>query len=321
MTENVKTLHFKLQFNDFEHYAQTVIGWGLDFTQLDSGRFEADLHQIVTPDTIVAETRFNRNLSQKGDLPEGMTSFGILAENTAPCLWRNEEMSFDRLVVFPQGGELDASSFAGFHCYAFSIANHLLTERLQWEDQPDLNKLLKHGGVVKGAPERLLKLRHFFKQLFLHVENNPELIHSQPFQKNLSDEVFRHTLGILCAREKNNESLPFRKHAQLIRNIEPWLLETLHENHSVHDLCNTFQVNERTLLRIFMQWYGVSPKQYLLALRLNNVRKELYQASPLLDKVTDIANRWDFWHMGHFAMIYQRQFGELPSETLASGRH
>ena len=316
MDETVKTLHFKSHLKDFEQYAQTIIGWGLDFSQLDCGRFEADLHQIVTPDIIIAETRFNRKLSQKGSLPEGMTSFGILAANATPCLWRKEEMGAESLVVFQQGGELDATSLAGFHSYAFSISNQILIERLHLEKQPSLNALLKRGGAVKGKPDKIFALRHFFEQLFLQVESNPALIHTQPFQKKLSDEVCRHIFDILRAQENNNVSLQFRKQAQLIRNIEPWLLETLPENHSVHDICNAFKVNERTLLRIFMQWYGISPKQYLLSLRLNRVRKELFQASPLQKKVTDIANCWDFWHMGHFAMLYKRQFGELPSETL-----
>jgi AraC family ethanolamine operon transcriptional activator len=31
--------------------------------------------------------------------------------------------------------------------------------------------------------------------------------------------------------------------------------------------------------------------------------------------VQDIAARWGFWHLSHFANDYRRMFGELPSET------
>jgi AraC family transcriptional regulator, ethanolamine operon transcriptional activator len=37
----------------------------------------------------------------------------------------------------------------------------------------------------------------------------------------------------------------------------------------------------------------------------------------LAGTIGDIANTWGFWHMGQFAADYRRQFGELPSETLA----
>jgi len=32
--------------------------------------------------------------------------------------------------------------------------------------------------------------------------------------------------------------------------------------------------------------------------------------------IADLANEWGFWHMGQFAKDYQRQFGELPRDTL-----
>ncbi|GHU15365.1 hypothetical protein AGMMS50225_28560 [Betaproteobacteria bacterium] len=37
---------------------------------------------------------------------------------------------------------------------------------------------------------------------------------------------------------------------------------------------------------------------------------------PALDTVGDIAARWGFWHLSHFAADYKEMFGELPSDTL-----
>jgi AraC family ethanolamine operon transcriptional activator len=48
---------------------------------------------------------------------------------------------------------------------------------------------------------------------------------------------------------------------------------------------------------------------------LAGIREELRRSGPPV-KVHHVANRWGFWHMGQFARDYQRQFGELPSETL-----
>jgi len=78
-------------------------------------------------------------------------------------------------------------------------------------------------------------------------------------------------------------------------------------------------INERTLRRIFIEWYGVSPQQYLLAIRLNGVRKELIKPHSQTTLINDVASRFGFWHMGRFASYYKRQFSELPSETLSRG--
>jgi AraC family ethanolamine operon transcriptional activator len=74
--------------------------------------------------------------------------------------------------------------------------------------------------------------------------------------------------------------------------------------------------SERTLRRGFRERFGVSPKAYLLAQRLIDVRRTLRTADPDATLVADVANRFGFWHMGQFAADYRKHFGELPSQTL-----
>jgi AraC family ethanolamine operon transcriptional activator len=56
--------------------------------------------------------------------------------------------------------------------------------------------------------------------------------------------------------------------------------------------------------------------QYLRAIRLNSARRELRDGNPAIMQVQDIAARWGFWHLSHFASDYRTMFGELPSDTL-----
>lgn len=84
---------------------------------------------------------------------------------------------------------------------------------------------------------------------------------------------------------------------------------------TVSDLCAYAGVSAPTLYRGFMERFGVSPKRYLQCRMLAGIREELRRSGPPV-KVHHVANRWGFWHMGQFARDYQRQFGELPSETL-----
>ena len=89
---------------------------------------------------------------------------------------------------------------------------------------------------------------------------------------------------------------------------------------TVTDLCRVAGANPRTLRRAFVDRYGVAPKAYLQAYRLNGVHKELVKARTSRTHVADAANRWGFWHMGQFAADYRRMFGELPSKTLRRRR-
>ena len=88
---------------------------------------------------------------------------------------------------------------------------------------------------------------------------------------------------------------------------------------TIKDICRASGASYRTLNYAFLDRFGVAPKQYLQAVRLDGVRKDLRRDEPDVT-VSNIANNWGFWHMGQFAADYKRQFGELPSETLRRDR-
>ena len=101
--------------------------------------------------------------------------------------------------------------------------------------------------------------------------------------------------------------------AQAIAHVRARRREPL----TVTALCRAAGVSERTLRRAFAERLGVSPKAYLIAHRLNGVRKDLRSASLRNESVTvsRIARRWGFRHRGQLAEAYRTAFGELPSET------
>jgi len=92
------------------------------------------------------------------------------------------------------------------------------------------------------------------------------------------------------------------------------------ESFTVEELCLATGASLRTLRRAFGERFSVSPKAYLQAYRLNGARRALRRSEPASTKVADVAGGFGFWHMGKFAADYRRQFGELPSRTLAGAR-
>ncbi len=314
-------LQIQSRFGSFEEFSQTLQGWGTEFTQIDCGLFCADIHQVVTPEVIILDASLNRRLIQCGTQPTGMRSFVIMAESATPFIWRKQEVTKDCLMVFPKGAELDASSLGGFHVYTLSLAEHLVEERLFQKMNPALTIKLNQGGLWKVKTSKLQALRCFVVSVTSEVKKRPELLTQPGFRQRLCDELLSYIFDSLNFSQEKILSLPFRKHARIVQGIEEWVREADTDGFSVNNLCKTLHVNERTLQRIFEQWYGVSPQQYLLAIRLNGVKRELRGGFAATTKISDIANLWGFWHMGKFAYYYRRQFFELPSETLASHRH
>jgi AraC family ethanolamine operon transcriptional activator len=103
----------------------------------------------------------------------------------------------------------------------------------------------------------------------------------------------------------------FRRTIELLHGLTPG------ENPSVSEICKAINCSISTLERAFREELGVGPKGYLLTQRLNAVRRDLLNADPD-ERVSQIAIRWGFWHMGKFAADYRLAFGELPSQSLSA---
>jgi AraC family ethanolamine operon transcriptional activator len=75
-------------------------------------------------------------------------------------------------------------------------------------------------------------------------------------------------------------------------------------------------LSRRTLQNACQEVIGMSPVQYLRALRLSEARRMMQSAR----SVTEVATQFGFWHLGYFSRDYQMMFDELPSKTLQRWR-
>ena len=85
------------------------------------------------------------------------------------------------------------------------------------------------------------------------------------------------------------------------------------------ELCGVLHVSRRTLQYCFEYAYDTTPQNYLRALRLNGVRRELSARERGSTTIHQVASSWGFWHMSQFAQDYRTLFGVLPSDTLLAG--
>lgn len=89
------------------------------------------------------------------------------------------------------------------------------------------------------------------------------------------------------------------------------------ESLEVNDICESIHVSRRTLQYSFTEISGITPRNYLRILRLNNAYRNLLNASG--ESIQNIAMDAGFNHIGRFSQYYKEFFGELPSETVRRG--
>jgi AraC-like DNA-binding protein len=86
------------------------------------------------------------------------------------------------------------------------------------------------------------------------------------------------------------------------------------------DLCAELDISDRSLRRLFVDYFGMSPGRYLKLLRLNQARRALRSVEQPAANVTEVGMRYAFFDLGRFAADYRGLFGELPSSTLRKAR-
>lgn len=101
-----------------------------------------------------------------------------------------------------------------------------------------------------------------------------------------------------------------------VQHAEQILRATYDGPLSISHIAQQLQVGLRSLELDFRAVYGLSPRAYLMRLRLQRAQERLLAADPC-DSVTRIALDCGFSHLGRFAGAYRAEFGESPRQTLA----
>jgi len=99
-----------------------------------------------------------------------------------------------------------------------------------------------------------------------------------------------------------------------IRDILQHIERQLCQRVSIEELATKYGTSSRTIHRYFKS-RGISVGTYIRQARLQLARQMLCSPAPR-ETVTSIALKCGFNNLGHFAKYYQKEFGELPSETL-----
>lgn len=102
-----------------------------------------------------------------------------------------------------------------------------------------------------------------------------------------------------------------------VRQAVDFIERHLSESLTMTDIAEYVGVSVRSIQQGFHDELGVTPMAYLRDRRLERVREELTDAD-IGDgvTVTAVAERWGFTHLGSFAALYRKRWGESPSQTL-----
>lgn len=146
--------------------------------------------------------------------------------------------------------------------------------------------------------------------------NQPEHTRHPRWVASLEETLIHH----LLLTQPNNYSdrllhRPTTVAPRQVRAAGEFIRANLQEPLTLAEIAAAAGSSVRSLSDAFQEHYQQSPIAYVRQCRLEAVHDELRQAEPGV-RVTDIALRWGFNHLGRFSALYRERFGESPLETL-----
>jgi AraC family ethanolamine operon transcriptional activator len=294
-------------------------GWDAEFYQLSRGLLRGEYRVLELPGLQLHWTSYDRVVKIQGTAPPGTLAFGLdfVSEGSIRFCGHQAISRGDIILAHPAQDPFSLVT-ANRHDYGvvlldldtFNNSGCTLYHQELWN-------ILQGNQALRAQPGHLIRIKALIKNIFEQLATSPEAILERPrVQKAITQELTEGMLALICSKESlipEKVSPGFRREA-VGRALE-YIQSNLDKPLSLVDICEAAGASSRTLLYGFRDMTGLSPKAYLKARRLNEVRRDLLNgAAPT---VGEIADRWGFWHLNHFGRDYKAMFGELPSETLA----
>ena len=310
-------------FTDFEDFTENLRGWNNEFRQLDKGKFRGELLQVLSDSVLITYGSSNRRLEMQGLSTKNMKTFGIPFKTDMPIVWQRKRLENYSIQSYGEYNEFKAVTPEGFTTHTVAISEALIGQICKEQDLPELEKKLNNPVSFTINPHYYQKLQRKIYTIIQSVSKNPICLNNAGMRTEIENEIPKLLLKTLASSHLRTRRPLSGKGEFAIKKVSDYIAEfekEIHDPITVSDLCKIIGVSERTLQYAFREQFGISPKTYLQARRLNAVRKELRIADPSSLNVNEVVHRWGFWHMGQFAADYKNLFGELPSETLQKQR-
>jgi AraC family ethanolamine operon transcriptional activator len=301
---------------DADAHAESLEKWQQSYDQLTAGRFHGVLREIWLGDMQLFRETTNQAVLQRGRAWSGAGTFGVPLDMDADGFFCGQVLGINGILSFGQNQNFELRTPRSFdvvgiavnaNCYR-SIVEPTPTEL------PD-----EQTGKPRVLPcnEHLRELRALLVDIFDALDADPLRLEAPQIQKTLRSALVGHLQASVPPMSTMPAPLPnsFARKA-IVERARDHVLGNLHEPVTIGELCEHLGISRRTLQYCFQEVIGTNPVDFLRAIRLNSVRRELRAASHGSLQIADVAARWGFWHLSHFASDYRAMFGELPSDTL-----
>lgn len=304
------------EFHDFDSLAEASAGWDVQFSQVKAGRFSGQGTIASTDQVQIVHEVWNSGLLVTGGIPANTTA--ICFFRAAPPRLRNMRVEFDPHLTGvggTPGHEIHLIAPGPSEIVTFAIEHRAMESHVRTAYGVDCATLGRDWWLrpEPGTPRCAARAEALLTLQAALVSGAAATPAARQRIQQAALAIAFDGLDIVPGSEP--ASLATRR--ALARRAEDVLRARMDAPPSLAELCGLVGASQRTLHLAFAESFGMAPKPYLRALRLNAARRRLRRGE---GTVTQVAADLGFFHFARFSGEYRELFAELPSDTLRRAR-
>lgn len=298
-----------LTTTDLEQQAGNLTNWSQEYDQLSAGEFLGRVNKVHCRNVHVFDEYTNRQLRQQCQIWPDAIWFGIPFDSASDVRINGHKMHGNSILMHASDHAFELMTPEDFYIYGLVFDGSTLDRLslIQGVELRDTQRLMQAVTPLKN--ERIQRLKLFLRTIIDEQANG--------LQADLRDDfLMTYLLESVEMDTQINASLRSYSHRKaVVDRVKEYIKEHHELPVTINELCSIAYVSRRTLQYSFESILGLSPLKFLRLTRLNQVRRDLKTAGSDIT-VTEVAEKWGFFHAGQFGHDYKRLFGETPSETL-----
>jgi AraC family ethanolamine operon transcriptional activator len=303
-------------FDDIDAMAASPLAWNLEYEQIGRGRFQGQLTQLLMDRLQLARINWSPGVLQSGSAPAGTWVFGLPISAMGSLHVRRRPARAGELLAATSRDDVGFTATGPTEMMVIVLPTPMIDRWIQTRrgiDRFDVELPLPRWQVSAAEMTRRAATLSSLLQALQTLPNN--YLTAQGLSQ-VEASIFDAVLDLIPSAEIIE---PLHSRARVARAVLNLLHERLDDPPSITELCAAVGAKERTLHLSCVEAFGRPPAMLLAELRLNVAHRALSRPEKETS-VTAVAALYGFTHFGRFAEIYRRQFGELPSTTLAKAR-
>ena len=293
-----------------EFYARA---WNLERIQIQKGFYLGSVTATHTPRMQLMRTPHSHGLLIKGDFPKGTILITFIVTK-ADITFENKIADRYEVKILKSGEEIDFLCNGQSETFTIAVEERFFYEVYYAYFGQDFTTYKKDKKIYINPQSFPLFIRGF-EEWMDYLMQDHTLMQIEKHYEKIELEILEHVFSYIHLDDgkKLRQKFQIEKAREL---LDQSILNPL----SIGGLAQELKVSERLLHHAFKVNYGVTPKQYLLSLRMHYVKQELLDADPSKSSISEIIEKYKFFNQSTFSQAHKLMFGESPSEVFKSSR-